>query len=123
MFWNEFSESSEPFLRQRLFVGMNALHDKMLKVLVAAQDHRKERGDMVPSNNPREKYPEIGWVVYERQVMFDAVNEERKSRGLEPVGMEEVVRVETTATGHVDYTRKFALYCAELVLDNRPIQP
>lgn len=99
---------------------MNALHDKMLKVLVVAQDHRKERQDMVPSNNPREKYPEIGWVVYERQVMFDAVNTERTNRGLEPIGIEEVARVETTATGHVDYTRKFALYCAELAVSNVP---
>jgi hypothetical protein len=88
---------------------------KMLYTLMKAQDTRKERQEFIVSNNPDEKYPEIGWVVYERQVMLDAVNHERKQLGLDPRPITDIVKVETQATGHVDYTRKFALYCSELV--------
>lgn len=97
---------------------MNATYDKMLKTLKEAQEYRELLQEFVPSNNPREKYPEIGWVVHERQVMFDAVNDERKQRGFDPISITDLVRVETQATGHVDYTRKFALYCSELARQN-----
>lgn len=49
--------------------------------------------------------------------MFDATNEERRSRGPSPVTMAEIERVERLAVGRCDYSEKFALYCAEIALD------
>jgi hypothetical protein len=60
---------------------------------------------------------ELEWVLYERQVMFDAVNELRHTRMLSPIKMCRLMDAERSATGHSDYTHKFALYCAELVLE------
>jgi hypothetical protein len=87
---------------------------KMKGILTQAQTERNSRDKWVESNNPLEKHPELGWVVYERQVMFNAVNVERAANGLNPIAMKELVMAETMTTGHSDYTSKFALYCAEL---------
>lgn len=57
---------------------------------------------------------EVAWVVYERLFMYGLVNEE--SDKLIPLA--DVVAAEVRATGHIDYTHKFALYCAELVMDS-----
>lgn len=54
------------------------------------------------------------WIAAERQVMLDIVNEVRVTAGKDPMTIGDVQRVEQCALGHVDYTRKFALYCAEL---------
>jgi len=91
-------------------------YQKMLNALRNAQKQRTIRQELVASNIPNEKFPELEWVVYERQVMFELVNEERKQNGLEPIQIDDVLKVEIQATGHVDYTTKFALYCAELTL-------
>lgn len=48
--------------------------------------------------------------------MHQAVNKARADRGLPSVSLAEVARVEQQAFGHSDYTKKFALYCAELAL-------
>ncbi len=64
----------------------------------------------------RHKRPDLGWIAYERGVMFAAVQEERAKLGKAPVPLTEIERVERLACGHSDYTRKFALGCAELVL-------
>jgi len=58
---------------------------------------------------------ELGWVVFERQSRFDAVNAKRHVHELPPVNMELFIRkVEQLVAGHCDYTQKIALYCAEL---------
>ena len=49
--------------------------------------------------------------------MYDLANSLLAERNLPPLDMKDVYRVEGTAAGHVDYTRKFALYVAELVRD------
>lgn len=54
------------------------------------------------------------WVAAERQAMLRVVNEARAASGKGPVTLADVQRVEQYALGHVDYARKFALYCAEL---------
>jgi hypothetical protein len=65
---------------------------------------------------------EIGWVVFEREVMHKLVNEIRVKRGLSEIGISEVQKVETWACGHVDYAQKYAIYCAELALGkNAPV--
>lgn len=77
------------------------LRDLFLAKLVEAQKQRHTRDD---------------WIEFERTTLFEAVNQERASRGLPPVSLADVMRVESFACGHVDYSSKFALYCAELVL-------
>jgi hypothetical protein len=99
---------------------MNDFRDliqKMHDILVQAQDERDQRRDLVESNVPSNRHPEVGWVVYERKVMLDAVNRERKNRQLPGITVEIFVRkVEQLAYGPVDYTDKLALYCAEMSL-------
>lgn len=59
---------------------------------------------------------ELGWVLHERAVMHGTVNRVREDRGLPPVPVEEIERVERSAQGHIDYASKFALRCADLTL-------
>lgn len=77
------------------------MHDRMLAVLVEAQQKRDSDPD---------------WVEHEMVAMVDAVNRERRTRRRDEVTRKQVEDVEIHAQGHVDYSRKFALYCAELVL-------
>lgn len=85
-----------------------SLREKFFKALVAAQQHRGEKSRWVSDT-------ELEWMVFEREVMFNFVNDERAALGKKPVTMDEIKRVEACASGHVDYTRKFSLYCSELV--------
>jgi hypothetical protein len=55
--------------------------------------------------------------------MLDAVNLERRVRGLPQVIEAQVIRVENQAHGHVDYAHKYALYCAELAMGEDKPQP
>ena len=70
-------------------------------VLREASGHRKKRED---------------WIEFERRAMWNAVNDQRRHRGKNPLPIEEVARVEGLAVGHSDYAHKFAIDCAELVL-------
>ena len=88
---------------------------EMHRKLVAAQQARDQRKELVPSNDPSNRHQELGWVVFERQSMFDAVNAKRHVHELSPVTMELFIhKAEQLAVGHCDYTQKIALYCAEL---------
>lgn len=60
---------------------------------------------------------ELGWVLHERHVMLDTTNRLRASRGLLPVDEDAILRIETSASGHIDYALKFAIGCAELAND------
>jgi hypothetical protein len=82
--------------------------DELLKILEDAQTERKLRDKWIDG--------ELGWVVYERQVMFNAVNAKRKSLGKEAISMKDLEQAESSACGHCDYSKKFAFYCAELVI-------
>jgi hypothetical protein len=68
----------------------------------------------------RSKYSNCEWVAAERELMHHLVNQERKARGLAKLLVSEIERVELLAVGHSDYTRKFALYCAELAAKEVP---
>jgi hypothetical protein len=57
------------------------------------------------------------WILEEREVMFRAVNVERMWLGKGPMSYDAVLRVENSAKGHTDYTRKYAQACAFLVRD------
>jgi phosphopantetheine adenylyltransferase len=88
-----------------------ALRDWLYNTLTAAQDERHLRQAFVDG--------ELAWIVYERETMHTAVNQARAERGLPALPIESIERVEMQATGHVDYTKKFALYCAELALEQQ----
>ncbi|MEV7770512.1 hypothetical protein [Kitasatospora sp. NPDC086791] len=84
-----------------------ALRDRPLNTLTAAQQERAAREYVTDG--------ELGWVIYERKTMHQAVNAARAERGLTLVPIGAVERVESMASGHYDYSSKFALYCAELI--------
>lgn len=71
----------------------------------------------------RKQYDGDDWIAAERKVMLDETNEWRALLGKPPVSVEQIHRVEQWATGHSDYSSKFALYCAELALDCGPGEP
>jgi hypothetical protein len=82
------------------------MFERFLKVLRDAQEQRPQRQEIVGNT--------YGWVIYERTVMFEEVNKVRTERGKPLVGMYDIVWYERMALGQSDYSRKFALYCAEL---------
>lgn len=84
--------------------------EEIKAVIVEAQQHRVERRDLVDG------IPE--WILFEREQAMDAVNRLRARLGKGPTVMPMVERAESRAAGHVDYTQKFALGCADLVHDH-----
>jgi hypothetical protein len=85
--------------------------------LGAAQEERSRRDDFVTIDGETEP----GWVFHERDVMHRKVNRIRANAGLPEVPIEAVKQVERHACGHVDYTAKYAFYCAEIALGCSPI--
>lgn len=88
------------------------MYDRMYAALTAAQAERPTRQTLVGDE------PE--WVRYERDTMWAEVNAARTEAGLRPVLLADILRVEQQAVGHVDYTTKYALYCAELATQEGP---
>lgn len=86
--------------------------DHLYGILLKAMNQREQRFDLVPGPDG----VEFEWAAYERSCMHEAVNVLRASRSLDQLPIEEVIRVERTASGHSDYARKYAFYCAELAL-------
>ena len=97
---------------------MNATNERTMliehfrRTLAAAQVHRQTMRDMVDTDCG----PELGWVAFEKDAMLKAVNIERYTRGLPSITRAQITRVENSACGHIDYSAKFAMYCADLVL-------
>ena len=59
----------------------------------------------------------LEWIELERRVMTLEVLDELRYLGLSPVGVrEEVARAEQSACGHIDYGKKWAIGCADIVL-------
>lgn len=81
--------------------------DELRQTLVRAAAERDDRSTV--------ENGELGWVLHERRTMHDAVNRLRARYGKPPVTEEAIVRVEMSATGHIDYMQKFALGAADLV--------
>lgn len=90
--------------------GLKAATDVLRATLARAQEQRSQRPDLVDGPDGLE----CEWTVYERARMHDTVNAIRGDRGLPPLPLDAIVRVERLAVGHSDYSLKFALYCAEL---------
>jgi hypothetical protein len=82
--------------------------DEILNALLLAMVERPDRQETTPSG-------ELGWVVFERETLRDAVNKHRTgSRG--PVTLTDIEALESQAAGHVDYAEKLAYSCARLAL-------
>ena len=80
------------------------LRDHFLKVLSDAQDEHRRKED---------------WVELEQQALLNAVNKELLAVRKDPITVAFLRRIEQPALGHSDYSSKFALYCAELVLGKK----
>lgn len=87
--------------------ALPALSRRMYDTLTTAQTERRHRQNIING--------ELEWVRHERQTMHTAVNQARAEHGKPPVPLNAVEHAEDLASGHSDYTRKFAFYCAELV--------
>lgn len=83
------------------FMAVRNMHNSMLRLFESIACERQQDTD---------------WVAAERATMHAAVNAERALRGLDAVSLEKFMRFERMAVGHVDYSTKLALYCAELAL-------
>lgn len=103
--------NANPLDRMRLI-------DKFAKLLTDTATERKKRPDWVKIGD--EEQP--AWVFYEREVMHAEVNRERSARGLGPLTLLDVRRVERWAQGHSDYGHKYAIYCTELAVGDRPVR-
>lgn len=92
----------------------------MIKTLGAvfseAAGQRNQRSEFVRDMTDNTHVP--GWVIYEREQMFGAINAERAKMGKEPIELRSYVRAENCAKGHSDYAKKLALYATELVFDD-----
>jgi hypothetical protein len=86
---------------QRMLTLIPKLQELLLAILSKAQGQRGIRRD---------------WIAFEQQTMLDAVNRMRAERGDQPITLATLLKKERLAVGHVDYSSKFALYCAELVM-------
>jgi hypothetical protein len=84
--------------------------EEIKNALVAAQKERDVRRNLVDG--------QPAWIYHERARACDVVNQIRARMGKDPVATPLVVRAEMRAAGHVDYTQKFALGCADLVHDH-----
>lgn len=76
----------------------------------ALRDAQQDR-DLLPVLDRDTPY----WNTYEKMIMWKAVNQARREKDLPYVPHADIEAVEQQASGHFDYTKKFALYCAELV--------
>ncbi|MEU4224324.1 hypothetical protein AB0F17_08525 [Nonomuraea sp. NPDC026600] len=90
-----------------------AARDAFLAKLAEAARHRDDSQELVPglygSQDP-------AWVVYEAEQMLALVNELRAEEGLPAATLDQVRRIEQSASGHCDYADKYALRCAFLAL-------
>lgn len=60
----------------------------------------------------------LEWIAAEHDAMRNLVNDLRVERGLPLIDPRHIARAEQMAAGHSDYTKKYALYCADLVFDD-----
>lgn len=83
---------------------------ELLHTLDAAQQLRYKR--------PRQVWGVSEWAAFERLKMWEAVNKYRLQRNKVSILIDRIKCVERIAFGHSDYSEKFALYCAELVVED-----
>lgn len=87
-----------------------ARFERLHKILVQAQEARK----FMPMEATDVPY----WNTYEMLTVWGAVNQIRHNLNKDTLPFDLIERVESMAAGHSDYTKKFALYSAELILED-----
>jgi len=55
------------------------------------------------------------WIENERNAIHQAAIKWAEQNGVKPPSVEDLFRIETTSSGHVDYTSKYAYGVAELL--------
>jgi hypothetical protein len=98
-------EASSPTYRTWR-VAFEALRD----VLTQAQSVRDLRRGDDETGRP-------AWIGHETRVMLNEVNRLRRLFGKGPVVEAHINRAEQGALGHVDYSTKWAIACADLVIE------
>ncbi len=96
-------------------LGRKMWTDYLVSVLVEAQKRRRESAMQALVSTGEGS--ELRWVLHERVQMLKHVNKAREGIGRAPVTEDAVRAAERQAEGHSDYTRKWALYCADLILE------
>ena len=86
--------------------------DEIMKRLTVQQKRRSKFTEDVTKDGETH----IGWVFAERDCVLTAVNKLRAALGKEPVSAKDIRRIDNMAAGHSDYTSKFCLYAAEMVM-------
>lgn len=94
-------------------------HTHFQEFLAKLQKERSQRPDFIDVVIRGRISKEPSWAVFEVQGMHTEVNRFRAGVGQPEVSMDDIWRVEGSARGHVDYSRKFSLYCTELALYGR----
>lgn len=87
--------------------------DRLLRVLLDACKERAQRTEILTT----EHGPDMEWAVHERKAMLEEVNTIRRRHGKDPVDLDAIEKADRQATGHIDWSAKFAFYCAELALN------
>lgn len=80
-------------------------------------DHLERRGQAPGDFETGPDACTPAYVLRMAEALLTAVN--AHSRG--PVTLADILRADTLASGHVDYQRKIALYCAELA-EREPVR-
>lgn len=93
------------------------LRNHFYGLLVDAEKVRDQRPDLVQAScESCGVCPQTEWSLFERHLLWDAVNAERFTRGFPPIDLVEVERADTRSSGYSDYGQRFALACADLTL-------
>lgn len=66
---------------------------------------------------PIESLDAPSWISFEIQFMWGVINEYRFAQHKTLIAYSKVADADRLAAGHSDYTSKFALYCADLAVD------
>jgi hypothetical protein len=94
--------------------NLSLLAARFKGILAEAQKQRPQRDELTTGPDGT---PEMAWAAYERSVMHQEISDFRAKSGHSPIPLSLVEQVDRQAAGHVDYSTKFARYCAELALN------
>lgn len=97
---------------QNLMISMITAKNHFLKILSDAQTKRSHLREM--QYDPIEGHEIPKWIIFERLTMLKEINRWRSIRRYDPITERKLFTAEQHAVGHIDYSSKFALYCAEL---------
>lgn len=102
----------------KMILPLREMAEQLRGFLVELHSKRDERREVVEGPDWATYESEmLEWEVYEIEQMASMVNILRSMAGKDLLPVADIYAVDRQAAGHVDYARKFAFYCAELVHD------